>query len=287
MGEPAVLGAEALQIVHPEEYFPDEMGSRWKYRGQIVESPLQTIATKQFENISTVKGTETQKGVTMKVYHDTNPGNHGPSDSYYRRDAAGIVYYGSQPGTPLEKQLVPYQIVRFPLMIPSSFQQFNRTGVTLGSDLDNDGKDEKADVEATVTVGGRETVSVPAGSYPDCIRLEARLTMRIHLTREKRMVEGTDVMTAWFAKGIGLVKYVERQELPVLKSDRGVVTEITEELEEAQVKTQAASLGGGEAAPQGVLAHHAGDHELLQVLFPSRLGAKPRQAVAAERLPAH
>jgi hypothetical protein len=286
-GPAVVLAAEPQPIANPEAYFPDTMGSRWRYRGQVIESPLQKIDMKRFENVSTVQGTETQKGVAMKVYHDTNPGNHGPSDSYYRRDAAGIVYYGSQPGTPLEKQLVPYQIVRFPLMVPSSFQQFNRTGLSLGSDLDGDEKDERADVEAVVTMGGRETVSVPAGSYQDCIRLEARLTMHIHLTREKRTVHGTDVMTAWFAKGVGLVKYVERQELPALKSDRGVVTEITEELEEVQIKTESASLGGSEAAAQRVLADHPGHHELLKILLAARLRAQSGQAVAPKRLPAH
>ena len=43
-------------------------------------------------------------------------------------------------------------------------------------------------------------------------------------------------MTAWFAKGVGLVKYVERQELAALKDDRGSITDITEELEEVDVK---------------------------------------------------
>jgi hypothetical protein len=286
--DPAVvLAADPQPVANPEDYFPDTMGSRWRYRGQVIESPLQKIDMKRFENVSTVQGTETQKGVAMKVYHDTNPGNHGPSDSYYRRDAAGIVYYGSQPGTPLEKQLVPYQIVRFPLMVPSSFQQFNRTGLTLGSDLDGDDKDERADVEAVVTVSGREAISVPAGSYPDCIRLEARLTMHIHLTREKRTVHGTDVMTAWFAKGVGLVKYIERQELPALRSDRGVVTEIIEELEDVQIKPQSASLGGSEAAAERVFAHHPGHHELLEIVLPARLRAQAGQAVAPKRLPAH
>ena len=99
----AASGSEV--IVNADDYFPDTVGSRWRYRGEVVEGPLQKISTKQFMNVSTVKGTETIKGVTVKVFHDTNPGNHGPSDSYYRRDAAGIVYYGSDPGTALEDHL--------------------------------------------------------------------------------------------------------------------------------------------------------------------------------------
>lgn len=259
-----------------DEYFPDAQGSRWAYRGQVIEGTLQSIASKDFQNVSIVKGSDTIKGVTVKVFHDTNPGNNGPSDSYYRRDAAGIVYYGSHPGTPLEKQLVPYQIVRFPLEFPSSFQQFDRQGLNFGSDLDGDEKNERADVQASVTVVGKEAVSVPAGIYQDAIRIEARMTMRIHLTAGRRTMVGTDTMTAWFAKGVGLVKYVERQEVPSLTASRGRTTEITEELEEVEIKQQTASLGRSEAATERVFADHPAHHKLTQVVFSSGLRAHAR-----------
>jgi hypothetical protein len=231
-------GHDKEHIANAADYFPDIQGMQWRYRGEVMEGPLQTIARNGFVNVSTVKGTDKIKGVSVKVFHDTNPGNHGPSDSYYRKDVAGIVYYGSDPGTPLEKQLIPYQIVRFPIDIPSSFQQFNRKGLDFGSDLDGDEQNEQADMEAVVTAMGRETVTVPAGTYADAIRVEARMTMRITLSGNRRSAVGSDVMTAWFAKGVGLIKYIERQELPPLKTDRGMVTEITEELESISTAPQ-------------------------------------------------
>jgi hypothetical protein len=235
--EPPV-GHNREKMANAEDYFPDTQGMQWRYRGEVMEGPLQTIGRNGFVNVSTVKGTDKIKGVTVKVFHDTNPGNHGPSDSYYRKDPAGIVYYGSDPGTSLEKQLIPYQIVRFPIEIPSSFQQFNREGLDFGSDIDGDEQNEKADMEAVVTVMSKESVTVPAGTYPDAVRVEARMTMRITLSGNRRSAMGTDVMTAWFAKGVGLIKYVERQELPPLQSDRGMVTEITEELESMSLTPQ-------------------------------------------------
>ncbi len=228
---------ESVTIAKSEEYFPDTLGSRWTYRGQISEGPLQTIERKFFENVSTVSGTKTLKGVTVTVFHDTNPGNHGESDSFYRRDVVGIVYYGSEPGTPLEKQITPYQIFRFPLKVPSSFQQFDRTGLDFGSDIDRDGTDETVDTQGWSKVIGLETIIVPAGTFQDAIKVEARMNMHIHLSGSKHTVSGIDVMTAWFAKGVGLVKYAERQELSAIKEDRGVVTEITEELEEYEIKS--------------------------------------------------
>jgi hypothetical protein len=218
-------------------YFPDTIGSRWRYRGYIEDLPLQKISERKgYVNISSVTGAQTIKGVTVKVFHDTNPGNHGATDSYYRRDAVGIVYYGSSPGTPVERQVTPYQIVRFPIELPSSFQQFDRKGIDFGNDIDGDGTQEKVDVEASVTVVGRESVTVPAGAYADAVKLEARMSLRIHLSKTKRSVVSTDLLTAWFAKGIGLVKYVEHQEMPPAATDKGWITDITEELESAEVK---------------------------------------------------
>ncbi|MCK6499725.1 MAG: hypothetical protein L6Q38_09625, partial [Nitrospira sp.] len=131
--QPAHAADASESISHSAEFFPDAVGTRWQYRGQISEGPLQTIENKYFTNVSSVTGTKTLKGgLVVTVFHDTNPGNHGPSDSFYRRDAAGIVYYGSEPGTPLEKQLTPYQIMRFPMRVSQSFQQFNRTDIDFG-----------------------------------------------------------------------------------------------------------------------------------------------------------
>lgn len=273
---PGAFGADGpLTIAQSADYFPDTLGSRWTYRGQMTEGPLQTIENKFFTNVSTVAGTKKIKGVTVTVFHDTNPGNHGPSDSYYRRDTVGIVYYGSDPGTPLEKQITPYQIFRFPLAAPSSFQQFDRTGLDFGSDLDRDGTDEKTDVKGWSTVLTRETVTVPAGTFPDAIKVEAKMTMRIHLSASRRTIAGLDVMTAWFARGVGLVKYSERQEMGAVKEDRGVVVELSEELEEYDIKPPKGSVSSLESPSERILADHAGDHELSQIILAAGLRAYP------------
>ncbi|MBH0191590.1 MAG: hypothetical protein HP492_07485 [Nitrospira sp.] len=89
---PALLGAEEpVTISQSADYFPDSIGSRWTYKGQITEGPLQTVENKFFTNVSKVTGTKTIKGVSVTVFHDTTPVNHGPSESYYRRDVVGII----------------------------------------------------------------------------------------------------------------------------------------------------------------------------------------------------
>lgn len=267
---PSVAAEDTSGISQSSDYFPDTVGSHWEYRGQITEGPLQTIDHKYFTNVSSVVGTKTLRGMTVTVFHDTNPGNHGPSDSFYRRDVVGIVYHGSDPGTPLEKQLIPYQIVRFPMQIASTIQQFDKKDLDFGTDMDRDGVNEKVDAHGTSTIAGLESVTVPAGTFKDAVKVEARMRMRIHLSGSTRTATGTDVMTAWFAKGVGLVKYVERQELSPVE-DRGVITEIMEELESYEVKPPKPSIGRGESAPEGLLADDPRDHELQQVVLASRL----------------
>ncbi len=267
---PSVRAEDVNGIAQSSDYFPDTVGSHWEYRGQITEGPLQTIEHKFFTNVSSVKGTRTIRGMTVTVFHDTNPGNHGPSDSFYRRDVVGIVYHGSEPGTPLEKQLVPYQIIRFPMKVSSTFQQFDKKDLDFGTDMDRDGVNEKADVQGTSTVVGLESITVPAGTFKDAVKVEARMRMQIHLSGAGRTANGTDVMTAWFAKGVGLVKYVERQELSPLQ-DRGVITDITEELESYEIKPPKASLGRSESSTEGLFADNSRNQELRQVILTSRL----------------
>ena len=282
----APLAAEDAGIIaQSSDYFPDQIGNEWHYRGQITEGPLQTIEHRFFSNVSSVTGTKTIKGMTVTVFHDTNPGNHGPSDSFYRRDSVGIVYYGSEPGTPLEKQLVPYQIVRFPMKAATSFQQFNRKGLDFGTDMDRDGENEKVDAQGDSTVVGQESVTVPAGTFKDAVKVEARMYMHIHLSGSNKTAQGTDVMTAWFVKGVGLVKYVERQELSPLE-DRGVITDISEELESYEIKPSKASLGRRESTTEGLFADHMGHDELRQVLFTSGLRSDSGEPMASKRLTA-
>ncbi len=169
------------------------------------------------------------------------------------------------------------------LKISSSFPQFNRKDLDFGTDLDRDGINEKADAQGDATVVGQESVTVPAGTFKDVVKVEARMHMQIHLSGAKKTAIGTDVMTAWFAKGVGLVKYVERQELSPLE-ERGVVTDITEELESYEIKPTKASLGRRESSTEGLLADNTSDDELRQVLITSGLRSDSGESMAPKRL---
>lgn len=256
-------------------YFPDQTGNEWKYQGRIAEGFVNQIEDKTFVNVSKVTGKEKKDGVMVTVFHDTNPGDQGPTDSYYRRDVAGIRYYGSKPGTILEQQLIPYQIVRFPLELPSSFHQLDRKTLNLGLDLDRDGQAETVDIQATVRIQGQETVTVPIGTYDEAVRMEAHMNLLVHLSGDGARISGFDTMTLWLVKGVGLVKYIERQMVPMVGAGKDRLIEITEELEEASLQGGTIRLSRRKSTTHGVLARQPLNHELFQIPVPSGLDAYP------------
>ena len=254
-------------------YFPDEPGNEWRYRGRITEGTVNRVKDTTFVNVSTVMGEEKKDGVRIMVFHDTNPGNQPPVDSYYLRDVAGIRYYGSKPGTNLERQLIPYQVVRFPLEVPSSFQQLDRKNLNLSLDIDHDNQAETVDVEATMTVHERESVTVPLGTYDNAIRLESHMRLLVHLSRDGTDVYGSDTLTAWFVKDIGLVRYTERQMMPTMEAGERRLIEITEELEAATLQGGSVVLSRRRLPTHGVPVRAPLDEARPYSPFPVRHGA--------------
>ncbi len=204
---------------------------QWRYRGKVAATGGAQIGSEvRFTNTSIVLGEETIAGENLTVFRDTNAGNTGPSVSYYRREMSGIFYHGSKPGTRLERQVVPYQLLRLPIQVPDSFQQFDLKGLDFGSDLDGDGVNEQTDLEATISVVGVEEVTVPAGTY-EALRIEARMTIGIHLTKTNQVAVGDDTVTTWFSRGVGVIKYTERQQIQDIRTGAVSISVITEELE--------------------------------------------------------
>ena len=56
------------------------------------------------------------------------------------------------------------------------------------------------------------------------------------LFRSRRVITSRDRITSWFARGVGLVKYVEEIEVPPVLETRSEVTYVSEELESYALK---------------------------------------------------
>jgi len=226
----------AKEIQNTEEYFPDEIGSVWRYQGSSRTDAVERISEVTFANEVSAIGTTNIKGETVKIFRETNQGNKGPSDGFFRRDKTGITYYGSQPTTPFEQQLIPYRVLLFPLIMEGAFRQLEKKDVDMQADLDGDSRHERADVVADVRVSAHTPVTVPAGTFSDAVQIDASMTIVITLTKSRRVITSRDRITSWFARGVGLVKYVEEIEAPPVMETRGEVTHVSEELESYTLK---------------------------------------------------
>ncbi len=235
----------AREIQNTEEYFPDEIGSVWRYTGRSRTDVVERVSEVTFANEVSAIGTTNIKGETVTIFRETNQGNKGPTDGFFRRDQAGITYYGSRPTTPFEQQLIPYRVLRFPLVMEGTFRQLEKKGVDMQTDLDGDGHHERADVVADVRVSAHTPVTVPAGTFSDALQMDASMTIVMTLTKSRRMVMSRDRITSWFVRGVGLIKYVEKIEAPPVLETRGDVIHVSEELESYTLR----GLGGAPSLP--------------------------------------
>jgi hypothetical protein len=220
---------EGTPILNVERYFPDEVGLEWKFTGFIADQ-VQKVST--YTNVATVKGMTEKNGVKVKVFSETNQANEGPTESYFFRDPNGIVYHGGEPTTAFETQIVPYRVIRFPIALHQTFSQIQKNDISFGQDLDNDGKEEQARVVAEITAASFETVSVPAGVFKDCLKLQGTLVVQVTLSKNQKVVQMIDKTTNWFAPGVGMIKGIERIEYPAVDGSNPTGNIITEELTE-------------------------------------------------------
>ena len=188
-------------------YVPLAQGSSWSFEGSDATTGRQAIP---YSNTAKISGTKSVGGVVTTVLSETNPLNEGtPVESYYTKNGRGLTLHGNNDPTDIvTAQLVPYLTLRFPLETGSTFEQINKKGLDFGQDLDGDGTNEKADLVSNVTVKGFESVTVPAGTFSNCAKVETRATVTVIASSNGARATEEATQTMWFAPGVGPVKLV-------------------------------------------------------------------------------
>lgn len=200
-------------------YVPLAQGSTWLFQGTDTTTGQVPIP---YSNTATISGTNPIGGVVTTVFSETNSRNDGAEQSYLTKDSHGLTYHGNNDSTDVvTAQLVPYLTLRFPLGTGSTFEEINKKGLNFGRDLDHDGTNEKADLVSIVTVKGFESVTVPAGTFSNCVKVERQATVTVIASSNgtRQSVQGTE--TIWLASGIGQVKQVSQV------ADQTVTEELT------------------------------------------------------------
>jgi hypothetical protein len=209
------------------QFFPFTQGDAWEFQGTISENGGPATS---YVNTRMITGNKVIDGVTTTVFAESNPANSGTAtEEYLVKDSQGITYWGGSGETGFfPSQMLPFHEVYFPLQLKSTFKQSFK-GIDLGEDLDGDGVHETTDVTCKTTVAVLEEVIVPAGSFPNSVRIETKATLSVTLSGYHRKVTVKATQTDWFACGVGPVKRIILVEARIAgqKFSEEVVEELT------------------------------------------------------------
>ena len=221
-------------------HVPLTQGNVWQFQGTSSSTlnPL-GLPPQSFQNTRTISGTKIIGNVATHVSSESNPFYAGRSiDEYLAKDSTGVMNWGDNDvHDTITPQLVPYRQLRFPLQPGSTFEVFNKHNVDFGADFDGDGRNETLDMSAQVKVVGFETVTVPAGTFADAVRVEATVKTVAKFSQSGTTAESTETQTTWLASGVGPVKRTD------VNGFSGISNTTIEELVGALV--EGGGIGGG------------------------------------------
>lgn len=216
-------------------YVPLTQGNMWRYQSAKSDTGQPTL---NYQNNVTITGTKVIGLVTTTVLTESNPDGTGVAqEEYLFKDLQGINEYGNNdPSDMLSPQLVPFQLLRFPPTLNSSFPQLKKTGLNFGQDLDGDGRNEMAAVTSEVSVIGVESVTVPVGLFTNALKVQTVITITVTFSGDGSKATVIEMVTQWLAPGVGPVKNT------TVIQGQGISETITEELEAYVVDGQGAGI---------------------------------------------
>jgi hypothetical protein len=234
----AALGQAAQGPGDLGNYFPFTQGNFWKYQGTIVNNGGSSTA---FQNSTTVTGTRLVHGISTFVLLDTNPDNQGSAEeNYVSKNSTEVTFHGNNDTTdPITPQLVPVQTVRFPLSLGVSTVIADRKGLPYWQDLDGDGINDTFDFKSEYMVKAFEAITVPAGTFQNCARVENTQTVTAHSSAFGITATVTTTETAWVAPGVGYLKRI------AMTQSQGFAQDVTESVTEELQTFVADGQGGG------------------------------------------
>lgn len=203
-------------------FFPFEQNTFWRYQG------ISSAGTSYETNVLiSGQGLAPNSRVNSTIFSETNDeGENRPEKSYHVKEVTGITSYGNDdPNDNVSRQLTPYQAVHFPLTAGTTTLLVERSDLEWSRDEDGDGRDETFSLKLSQTVFGIESITVPAGTFPNSLRMESKAVFLVSLTRGGSGTV-TQTNTVWLVPGIGRVKEIVEGRV----EDGPVIASLTEEL---------------------------------------------------------
>lgn len=183
-------------------YFPLEIGNVWVFEGTMFSAS----GSIDYHNTISINKTKIVEGFDALVVEETNSYAEGSSESYIFKDLNGIANLGSSDEGALGVQLSRYWEGRFPVVSGESFVQLDRTGLTLGEDLDGDGINDSFDIRSIVTVVDFTSKTVPVGTFNNVVHIRRKINLDYILSFESDIIPATVEEDSYFASDVGFIE---------------------------------------------------------------------------------
>ncbi len=202
-----LLFAALLGACSKPTYFPIDDGASWQYSASLQRTDSDGVLQGAPERASSqlrvlpsqaLNGREVVPiSVQLGARYATN---------YHLVDSTGVHLIGVQASGEHEPKLTPDAFVlRYPLVAGRSWDD---TGYSVFLD-------PPAEVTGETRVVALDaTVSVPAGTYTGCLEVHFSADEEVKVNQDPGLARLSVDTTSWYAPGVGMVKYVQRDRSP-------------------------------------------------------------------------
>ena len=178
---------------HAQNYYPDAVGNTWTLRSN--DELDETL-----ERVVTIEGSETIDGESLKVISDGTGDN--PNKLFIKSEPHGILIFRAIASVDVFGEITigyspPQIFLPVPLMLGSAWTVSGKAKVPLF------GAEITIEVANDATVVAVEPITVPAGTFQDCLKIEQQLQISLAGGGLQYPPQNS---TMWLAPDIGIVK---------------------------------------------------------------------------------
>ena len=194
-----VIVCGSISDGHTQNYYPDDLGNTWALRSTDgIDERVVTI-----EGPETI-GTESVKVISDGTYPVSNPASNNPNKFFIKATPDGVLIFRAIATVAILGEItIDYSPPQTFLPVPIELgAEWTVAGEATASFL---GIAIKIEATNTAKVINIEDVTVPAGTFRDCLRIEQQL--QTQLSPALATLPST-TSTMWLAPDLGLVKSI-------------------------------------------------------------------------------
>lgn len=211
-----------------DSYFPLDVGARWEYD---VASDINNTLTRETYTATVARTIDYEGGDQVYVRRIEVPGSIG-IEYWLRKDKVGIARIAKRSDIDAQARLDQNAriVLKLPVTLGATWMAPSEPFIVAPKTDLGQREVKMPKVLMTYTVEAiDENVTVPAGSYKNCVRVVGLGNLPLYLDAVQGFTDIPVTSREWFCKGVGLVK-VEREEplSSMLWSGGKITMELTE-----------------------------------------------------------